>query len=166
MLDTIVRYLHESLTPFRLASYPSPEQIPRAAHPIGHHAILVDTQIVIVENKLVLVCFPADELLDIPALSNALSAPVVDALEDDLPSALQGKNGPPPPFGQLFGMPVVIDEGATTRASIVFQPFGESDYFEIPYDDFARLETPRVASFARAGELPSHDAAEAAPKGA
>lgn len=157
MLDTIVRYLHESLTPFRLASYPSMEQIPRAAHPIGKTAILVDSQVVIVENKLVLVCYAADELLDLSALSNALAASVIEAREDDLPSALQGKNGHPPPFGGLFGMPVVVDEDATTRASIVFQPWGESDYIEIPYDDFARLEQPRIASFARAGELTAHE---------
>ena len=37
-------------------------------------------------------------------------------------------------------------------------PFGESDFLEIPYEDFAREEQPRIASFSRKGELtaPEH----------
>jgi hypothetical protein len=38
---------------------------------------------------------------------------------------------------------------------VVFRAFGPSDYIEINYDDFARQERPRVASFAHAGELPA-----------
>ena len=66
------------------------EHIPRAVHPISQHAVLVESQVVVVANKLVLVCFPANELLDLSALSNALSASVVEAREEDLPSVLQG----------------------------------------------------------------------------
>jgi Ala-tRNA(Pro) deacylase len=155
MLDMIVRYLHESLIPFRLASYPSMEHLPKTAHHVPHHAILVESQVLRVADKLVIACYPADERIDTTALATELSAPVVEALPDDLPAMLQGTYGPPPPLGQLFGMPVVIDESVTRSASIVFQPFGESDFFELPYDDFARQEQPRVASFVRRGELPA-----------
>lgn len=58
-----------------------------------------------------------------------------------------------PPFGQLYGVPVVLDERLTGAAVLAFQLFGESDYLEIPYEDYARLEQPRVASFASLGEL-------------
>lgn len=159
MLETIVRYLHESLTPFRLASYPSMEHLPRAAHPLSHHAVLIESQVVLVGDRLVLACYRADEHLDRFALAHELGAPVVEARDEDLPTSLQGRRGPVPPFGHLFGMPVVIDESLTTSASLVFQPFDESDFFEVPYDHFARLEQPRVASFARAGALGAGDAA-------
>lgn len=156
MLDTIVRYLHDSLTPFRLASYPSPEHVPQAVQPLPKHAILVDTELVIVADKLTLLCFIATDHVDLSALANNLDAAVIDAPHEDLPDALQRYEQPPPPLGQLFGLPLIVDERVQEFADIVFQPFGDSDYFTVPYDDFARLEQPRIASFARAGELPEH----------
>jgi Ala-tRNA(Pro) deacylase len=156
MLDTIVRYLHDSLTPFRLSSYPSPEHVPQAVQPLPKHAVLVETRPVLVADKLALLCFVAGDNVDLNALSNGLDGAVVDVSPDDLPTALQHDEGPPPPLGQLYGLPVIIDERVTEYPALVFQPFGESDYFEVPYDDFARLEQPRVLSFARAGELPQY----------
>jgi hypothetical protein len=162
MLDTIVRYLHASLIPFRLASYPSMEHLPRAAHPIPKHGILVDSHLLLVEDKLVIAAYPASERLDLAALANELQSPVVEPTPEDLPEALQHYEGPPPPLGQLFGVSVVLDEMVSRYATLVFQPFGESDFFEIPYDDYARQEQPRIASFVRAGELPAADRTAAA----
>jgi prolyl-tRNA editing enzyme YbaK/EbsC (Cys-tRNA(Pro) deacylase) len=153
MLDTIVRYLHESLLPFRLSSYPSMEHLPKAAQPIPKYALLVDSQLVLVADKLTILCFGASDHVDLSALANDLAAQVIDAEQDDLPEALKRYEAAPPPLGQLFGLPIIVDEKVPQYASIVFQPFGESDYVEIPYDDFARQEQPRVSSFARAGEL-------------
>ena len=153
MLDTIVRYLHDSLMPFRLASYPSMEHLPRAAQPTPKHAVLVETRLVLVADKLALLCHASSDHVDLAALSNTLEAPVVDAEHDDLPEALKRYEAPPPPLGQLFGIPLIVDEKVPGYASIVFQPFGESDFIEIPYEDLARQEAPRIASFARAGEL-------------
>jgi Ala-tRNA(Pro) deacylase len=158
MLDTIVRYLHESLVPFRLSSYPSLEALPRAATPIPKGAVEVDTQLALVGDKLAILCFGAGESIDLSALGYALGAPVVDATVEDRPEALRRFEAAPPPLGQLYGLPVVLDERVTGAGVIVFRPFGESDYLEIPYDDFARQEQPRVASFARKGELPRHPA--------
>ncbi len=156
MLDLIVRYLHEAMIPFRLSSYPSVEHLPKAVQPLPKHAVMVDSQVVMIGDKLALVCFVASDQADLSALANELEAGVIDATDDDLPEALRGRGGPPPPLGQLFGLPIIVDEKVTSAPCIVFQPFGESDYIELPYDDFARQEQPRVASFGRAGELPEH----------
>ncbi len=162
MLDMIVRYLHDSMIPFRLSSYPSLEHMPKAAQPIPKYAVLVDTQLVMVADKLTILCFVATDHVDLSALANELDAGVVDATADDVPDALKRYEGPPPPLGQLFGIPLIVDERVTHWTSLVCQPFGESDYVEIPYDDFARQEQPRISSFARAGELPAHAGAAAA----
>lgn len=153
MLDTIVRYLHDSLTPFRLASYPSAELVPRAAHPIPKHALFVETRFVLVGDTLALVCFAASDHIDLRVLAHELSTSVIEPREEDIPEALKSHESPPP-LGQLYGFPVIVEEKVTRWSNIVFQPFGESDYVEIPYDDFARQEQPRVASFARGGDLP------------
>lgn len=154
MLDTIVRYLHESLIPFKLTSYPSLERVPEAAQPIPRYAVLVTTQLVVVGGKLSILCSRESDTIDLAALSNELGAAVLDAQDDDLPDALKRFDAPPPPFGQLFGLPVVVDFAVTEHDSLVLQLFGESDYLELPFDDFARQEQPKIASFARAGELP------------
>jgi hypothetical protein len=113
----------------------------------------VETQLVVVGGRLSLVCFAAKAHADLAALSNELGSSVIDAEHEDLPDDLQRFEAPPPPLGQLFGLPLILDDAIPNYGVIVFQPFGESDYFEIPYDDFARQEQPRLASFARAGEL-------------
>jgi Ala-tRNA(Pro) deacylase len=158
MLDMIVRYLHESLVPFRLSSYPSPEHVPRAVERIPKDAVEVETQLVLVADKLTILCFPQDETVDLSALRNELDATVTDATYEDKPEALKRFEGAPPPLGQLYGLPLVVDERVMQSGVIVFSPFGESDYVEIPYDDFARQEQPRIASFARKGELPAPQA--------
>lgn len=154
MLDTIVRYLHDSLVPFKLSSYPSLERIPAAAQPIPRFAVLVDTRLVLAAGKLTIVCYPTNQSVDLSTLSNELGTSVIDVEETDLPEALQRAGAPPPPLGQLFGLPLVLDSSVTEHDCIVFQIFGDSDYVEIPYDDFALQEQPKVVSFSRAGELP------------
>jgi Ala-tRNA(Pro) deacylase len=153
MLDRIVRYLHDTRTPFRLASYPSLEELPKAAHHLPSGGVLVEAQVVLVDDRLVLACYPAGGRVDLRALGLELSGIAVEVRAEDLPESLQGMRGSPPPLGELFGLPVVLDEAVSNCAVLVFQPFGESDFLELPFDDFARLEHPRMASFTRAGAL-------------
>ncbi len=153
MLDVIVRYLHEENVPFRLVSYPSPEREPPVAHPIPSHAVLADARFVNVDGRLVLACFRHGESPDLSAIGNELGGTAMDALPDELPEELVGLEGAVPPLGQLFGIPLIVDEAIEGYATIVFRGFGHSAWFEIPYDDFARQEQPRIASFARGGSL-------------
>jgi Ala-tRNA(Pro) deacylase len=154
MLEKIVRHLHDSIVPFRLASYVTPELEPKAGHPLPAGGTLVDTQAVLVNGRVVLTCFPADERVDLIALGNELGGVAVEANRDELPEGLRDLHGPIPPLGQLFGMPLILDERLVRSAIVVFRGFGDNDYFEILYDDFSRMERPRVAGFALAGELP------------
>jgi Ala-tRNA(Pro) deacylase len=155
MIDTIVRYLHGARVPFRLASYPSEEPRPVAAHPLPPGGMFVDTALFLLDGRPVVTCFPTGEMPDMAAVTAALGAPAIDGGPSELPGEFSHAEPPIPPLGQLFGVPIVLDERVTTCAILVFRAFRDSDYFEIPYEDFARLEQPKVASFARAGELPA-----------
>lgn len=159
MLGTIVNYLHGSRVPFRLVSYPNQEPMPMAAHPMPPHSMLVESEPILIEGRAALACFPAGEKVDYAALSTALGSAAVPAEPNDLPYDLGSARSPIPPFGELFGLPIILDERLTTCAMLVCQAFGGSDFFEIAYDDWARLEAPRVASFAFAGELTMGDGA-------
>jgi hypothetical protein len=153
MLDTIVRYLHGARVPFRLTSYPSDEPFPKAAHPMPPHSMLVDSEIVRVGGRIVLACFPAGEAVDYAAIGASLGGVATSGEPSDLPGELAAVPPPIPPLGQLFGLTLVVDERLTSCSVLVFQAFGGSDFFDIPYDDWARLEAPRIASFASMGEL-------------
>jgi Ala-tRNA(Pro) deacylase len=156
MIENLVRYLHAARIPFRLASYPSEERQPKAAHPIPAGGMLVETELLVLDGRPVLACFPAGEAPDLAAVGAALGGLAVVGTSDELPDDLRYAEPPIPPLGQLFGLPLVVDERVTRCSLIVFASFGESDFFEIPYEDFARLEQPRVAAFASAGELIAH----------
>jgi prolyl-tRNA editing enzyme YbaK/EbsC (Cys-tRNA(Pro) deacylase) len=154
MLDAVVRYLHSSKVPFRLVSYPSDEPEPKVAHPLPPHALLVESRFVVVDGRLVLACCAAGDHVDLHAIGGELGGNAMDAAAEDLPDALIHAQGEAtiPPVGQLFGVPLVIDDRVAQAAKVVFATFG-SDFIEIAYEDFARQEQPLVASIVRAGEL-------------
>jgi Ala-tRNA(Pro) deacylase len=154
MLDAIVRYLHSSRVPFRLASYPSEEVEPKVAHPLTDGAVLVTSRFLVVDGRLVLASTAASDHLDLRAVSAELGGNAIEAAAEDLPEALmrgQG-TGEIPPLGQLYGVPLVVDERIAEASMIAFAVFG-SDFIEIAYEDFSRQEQPLVASIVRAGEL-------------
>jgi Ala-tRNA(Pro) deacylase len=153
MIGTIVDYLHRARVPFHLASYPSEEALPIAAHPTPPGGLVVDARMFLVNGRAVIVVFPASEEVDLSAISASLGGVVVSGTNEELPAEFRRTEGPIPPLGQLFGMPIIADERISQAAILVFRAFGESVYFEIPYEDYARLEQPRLASFASAGEL-------------
>jgi Ala-tRNA(Pro) deacylase len=155
MLGTIVDYLHRGLVPFRLASYPSEEARPLAAHRVPPGGLLVDARPFVADGRPVLLVFPAGETVALGAAGAALGGVVAPATSEELPTELQRLDGPIPPLGQLFGLPLVADASVAGAAVVVFRAFDESVYFEIPFDDYTRLEQPRIASFASAGELPA-----------
>lgn len=153
MLHAVVRYLHDALVPFRLSSRPSAEPLPHAAIRIPEHGVLVDTKVVLVNGTPAVACYPAGSQVDNAALGNLLGGIVVDGSSEDLPDELQHAGEPVPPLGQMFGMALVVDERVADAGILVFRVFGGDDFIEIDYDDFARLEQPRLGSFAYAGEL-------------
>src|SRR5512143_4283742 len=109
MLGTLVDYLHNARVPFRLASYPSEEDRPIAGHPLPRGGMLVDTRLVVAGGRPVLAVFPADEDVDLAAISTALGDAASLASMDHLPEDFRRALGPVPPFGQLLGIPIALD---------------------------------------------------------
>jgi prolyl-tRNA editing enzyme YbaK/EbsC (Cys-tRNA(Pro) deacylase) len=163
MLDTIVRYLHGARVPFKLTSYPSEEPSPQVAHALPPHSVLVDTEIIRVGDRVALACFPAGEQADHAAIGAALGGVAVSGDASDLPGELGSMPPPVPPLGQLMGLTLVVDERLAESAILVFQ-VGGSDFFEVPYEDWARLEAPRMAAFASMGELPEKSGSPSASR--
>ena len=53
-----------------------------------------------------------------------------------------------PPFGNLYGLPVYVEESLRRDPEIVFNAGTHQDTIRIKYEDFARLARPQVLEFA------------------
>lgn len=59
--------------------------------------------------------------------------------------------GAMPPFGNLYKLPVYVDEKLAADAEIVFNAGTHRDAIRMRYEDFARLAQPTVGDFADKG---------------
>jgi len=56
--------------------------------------------------------------------------------------------GAMPPFGHLFGLPVIVDTELEKDEHIVFQAGSHAESVRMRYADFKRLANPRIADIA------------------
>jgi Ala-tRNA(Pro) deacylase len=56
--------------------------------------------------------------------------------------------GAMPPFGDLYGLPVYLDESLVKEPEIFFQAGSHHEVIEMRYKDFERLVHPKVGHFA------------------
>lgn len=158
-LTLVVEYLRSHDVPFRLISEPSPEPAPAVAPPLYPHpreVLLVDTHIIVVDDRAGIGCVPRGEQINLPGLRAELGVNLVhEGGLDELPWPFERAGWPVPPLGGILGLPVFVDAAVANAALIAFAAFTPFDFIEMAYDDFARLEKPRVAQLAAAGELPA-----------
>jgi hypothetical protein len=154
MLERVVAYLRSRGVPFRLFSHPSPEPLPSVGHALPRGGVAVDGHVVLVGGRPAIACVPRGDLVNLERLSAELGISVVAGSPADLPAPYTGASAPIPPLGGELGTLVLVDESMNASSVIAFEAFAPTDCFELLYDDFARLERPRLASFADRGELP------------
>jgi hypothetical protein len=116
---------------------------------------LVSTQILCLDEQPTLVCVLDGERVQPLRVRHETGATLVeDGSVRDLPWPFRAGSEPIPPLGTLFGVPTLLDEAATQAPLIAFAVFSPFDIIEMSFEDFARIEHPRIASFVAAGELP------------
>jgi Ala-tRNA(Pro) deacylase len=115
---------------------------------------LAKTVIVNRDGKLAMAVVPASKRVDITALHTASGASSM-RLASELEFKQQFPDcdaGAMPPFGNLYGMHVFIDEGLVNKKRIAFNAGSHDELVRVAYADFARLVQPRTMSFAVAVE--------------
>jgi hypothetical protein len=113
--------------------------------------------VLLIDGRTTLACLPRGEMVNVAGLLAALNAELVEEEggRETLPWPFTSAKLPIPPLGRLFGTPLIVDESLLRAPVLCFEVFSTFDFVEIDYDDFARLERPRVAAVAIAGELPA-----------
>jgi len=108
--------------------------------------------IVKVDERFVMTVLPASWNLDLHRLRTVFATHSVRlATENEITGLFPDcELGAMPPFGNLYGLPVYVDQSLAEDEEIVFQAGTHSDAIRMRYWDFSALVFPVVAEFHRA----------------
>jgi Ala-tRNA(Pro) deacylase len=111
---------------------------------------LAKTVIVKCDGKLAMAVLPALALVDLSALQKVAGAQQIElATEGEFKGRFPDcETGAMPPFGNLYDMPVFVDESLTRDKEIAFNAGSHRELVRLAYEDFATLVKPQVARFA------------------
>lgn len=152
-------FLAKNSVPHTILAHPTAytaQTIAALTHTAGRE--LAKTVMVSVDGALAMAVLPATRHVDLKALKHALGATDV-RLATELEFAAQFPDcevGAMPPFGNLYGVPVYVEESLTKDDEIAFNAGSHKEVVKLSYTDFARLVSPRVLRFAL---RPTHAAA-------
>jgi Ala-tRNA(Pro) deacylase len=109
------------------------------------------TVMVKLDGKMAMAVVPASGRVIFDLLREASSAKEAElATEREFTDLCPGcEVGAMPPFGNLFGMAVYVDEALAEDAEIAFNAGTHTEMMRLPFSDFARLVKPKVVRLTR-----------------
>ncbi len=115
---------------------------------------LAKTVIVKLDGKMVMAVLPASYHVDLERLKVAAGAHSAElASEREFRGRFADcETGAMPPFGNLYGMPVFVDETLTRDKEIAFNAGTHRELVRMAWDDYRKLVEPKIVRFA-AGQL-------------
>jgi Ala-tRNA(Pro) deacylase len=100
-------------------------------------------------DKYCLVVLPASYHVKTGKLARLIGCPVRLATEAEFSSLFPDcELGATPPLGELYGLPVYVDESLAGDNEIIFNGGTHRDAIRLNYGDFVSLARPTVCSFA------------------
>jgi len=111
---------------------------------------LAKTVIVKIDGTLAMAVVSASQHVDLNLLKHAAGAQqVVLASEDEFKTVFPDcETGAMPPFGNLYGMRVFVDESLKKDKEIAFNAGSHRELVRLAWDDFVRLVQPRIIHLA------------------
>jgi Ala-tRNA(Pro) deacylase len=135
-----VRYFVVSHSPAYTA-----QEIAASAHVPGKE--LAKTVMVNIEGKMAMVVLPASRQLDFELLRELTGTRDVElAGEKEFAGMFpECEIGAMPPFGNLFGMNIYMDEELEEDDEIAFNAGSHNELLRLSFEDYKRLVHPKVA---------------------
>lgn len=148
------KYFQENGVPFQSMTHPvvyTAQEVAAAQHVSGHQ--VAKTVIARTGEQLVMLVLPASHRVNLNKLMAVLgSQSVMLAREPDFRHLFPDcEVGAMPPFGNLYNLPVYVDQSMSGVQEFVFRAGTHQDTMKIAYADFTRLAAPVVADFAVPG---------------
>jgi len=113
--------------------------------------VVAKVVIVRANDNPVLLALPADRRVDFERVKTLLHAHTLRLADETEVAPLfpDCEVGTMPPFGNLYDLPVVVDQRLAQTEDLVFPIGTYTETMRLRYDDFARLVQPVVADVAR-----------------
>jgi Ala-tRNA(Pro) deacylase len=113
---------------------------------------LAKTVVVKIDGEMAIAVLPASAHVDLTRMRAAVRANAVELateaeFKDRFPDC---ETGAMPPFGNLYELPVFVDDSLTRDKEIVFNACSHRELIRMAYADFETLVKPKVLSFVRA----------------
>jgi len=123
------------------------QEVAAAQHVPGRE--MAKVVIVRAGREFLMAVLPAPQRVDLGQLGAAAGKPDLHlATEAEFAGLFPAcEAGAMPPFGNLYGLPVWVDQALTRDKDISFNAGTHDQTVRMAYADFARLVQPRVASF-------------------
>jgi Ala-tRNA(Pro) deacylase len=120
-----------------------------AANAHIHGKELAKTVMVKIDGKMVMVVLPASFKVNLDRLIQFTGAGTAEiATESEFQNMFSECDiGAMPPFGNLYGMEVYVEEKLTQDEEIAFNAGTHMELIKMPYKDFERLVKPKVGRF-------------------
>jgi Ala-tRNA(Pro) deacylase len=121
-------------------------EIAHSAHIPGKE--LAKTVMVKMDGKMSMVVMPGSKKVNMGRLKQATGASEVMLADETEFSASfpDCEIGAMPPFGNLYGMDVFVDEALTADEEIAFNAGSHTELIRLAYADYARLVNPIVVT--------------------
>lgn len=149
-LPRLMQFLDESGVPYETiphASAYTAQGLAAAIHVPGRE--VAKCTVVKVDDRFGLAVLPAPRRVNLEALRRMThSDSVALATEMELAGLFPGcEVGAMPPFGNLYGLPVWVDEALQKDPTIVFNAGNHREVVRMAFADFERLVHPAIGSF-------------------
>jgi Ala-tRNA(Pro) deacylase len=149
--DKLEDYLRENAVSFEVQHHPravTAQEVAATEHVPGK--MLAKTVMILADQEMVMLALPAPYQVNLEKAGAVLGAGEVrlageDEFEDTFPDC---ELGAMPPFGNLYGLPVYVEETLVEDETIFFRAGTHTDTMSVDYADFERLVEPTVAEFA------------------
>lgn len=147
--EPIQHYLQQQHVPFLRHWHPravTAQELAQALHVTGYHVV---KSVIVQANQRLWICLiPATETLDLEKVREALGTQEARlATEDEFADLFpECEIGAEPPFGHLYGLPVLMDESLNATQDLLLRAGSHEEALEVRAEDFINLESPRRAS--------------------
>ena len=149
--ERLEAYLRDNQVAFQTQHHPeafTAQEVAASEHVSGHR--LAKVVMVHGGGDLVMTVLPAAARVDLERLGEVLRSDAVRLAEESefAPRFPDCEAGAMPPFGNLYDVPVYVDESLGQQDTIVFEAGTHTDTVSMGFQDFNRLVRPHLASFA------------------
>ena len=171
MLQKVIQFLNDNQVEY-LHTIHEPVFTAREVAAVEHLPLRDVAKVVVfwTERGCALAVIPADMLLDLEQVRSTLGYKEVSlAREADLGRLFpESELGAMAPLGNLFGLPVFVDEKLASENIIAFNAGTHRDVIQMHFRDFERLVKPRIFRFGRlaAGQKTKSPSSRRGPEGA